>query len=648
MLKIYVLIVDSLHTAGNKIYFASYFSGIVSLDRVTGQLTDHTPLAGEPITYDYAKARDLVVDDTNNLLYTPIFYEPGNVFYGIRELNLTTQAKGWITPSSSPVAISAPVSNLDEDDYWGGFRIFLNEPENTLYFSTGNGVGWWNRTDNSTGVISTTGGIPLAPGSPNLPSNLTTGMFMDHSENKLYIGTHEGLFVWNRSNNTGRVYNTSNAALTHNLINHIDKNEEFDLVYVACEEGGVFVINTQTGEEKMIIEDAGSEVHPQFMDNSAASVYYDEIDKKLYVSADHPSGGVWIQDYNNLIPDYGDLRLKAGSPAIDKGNSEFYPSEITTDIAGLNRVVDYTTIEGSNSFDLGANERIYNAEDEDNPPLEITDVNYILAFSPVTEITDEDVIEDASVNQVNKNITYFDGLGRPMQSTAIQGSPDRKDIITPIVYDEFGREAKKYLPFVSGSNGSYKPNSSIIDANGNYAGIAETFYDDLTDDIADDPRPFSEVFFEPSPLNRPDREYGPGQAWAPTGNDKPIKHAYLSNVHSLTGSETAEAIIAWNVDEAGTLGKETFVDGFIETGGYYSSNQLYVKITLDEHGNAVREYTNKQGQVILKKVQAESNSSDLNNTDHWACTYYVYDDLGNLRIVLPPEGVKQYLLAGQN
>jgi hypothetical protein len=641
----------SVHTSGNKIYFASYFSGIVSIDRATGQLINYDPLAGEPVTYPYAKVRDLVVDDTNNLLYAPVFYNPGNVFYGILELNLTTQAKRWITTASTPIAISVPVSTMDHDVYWGGFRMYLDEPANTFYFSTGNGVWWWNRGNNTTGIISTSGGIPLASGSPNLPSNLTTGMYMDHSENKFYIGTHEGLFVWNRNDNTTRIYNTINSKLAHNLINHIDKNDEYHLIYVACEEGGLFVINTQTGEEKLITEDVGNEIHPQFMDAAAASVHYDEVDKKLYVSADHTSGGVWIQDYNNLIPDYGDLRLKAGSPAIDKGNAGFLPSGVTTDIAGLNRFVNYTSIEGENSLDLGAHERAFN-EDDPNPPLAISDNNYILTFSPVTEVSDESSVESLSVRRVNKNITYFDGLGRPMQSTSIQGSPDKQDVITPIVYDELGREVRKYLPFVAGNNGSYRPNGGIIDSSHNYTGIALPFYAENSDNkVADDPRPYSEIFFEPSPLNRPDKEYGPGLAWAAVlgGNDKSVRHQYLSNVHSNAQSQDAEALIAWKVDEQGLPAKEADVEDHIVDGGYYDSNQIYIKNTVDEHGNAVREYTNKQGRVILKKVQVVANSTNLNSMDDWACTYYIYDDLGNLRFVLPPEGVKQYLeLTAQN
>jgi hypothetical protein len=60
-----------------------------------------------------------------------------------------------------------------------------------------------------------------------------------------------------------------------------------------------------------------------------------------------------------------------------------------------------------------------------------------------------------------------------------------------------------------------------------------------------------------------------------------------------------------------------------------------IKSTKDEEGKEVREYTDKNGRVILKKVQAVS-SPTLSNKDHWAQTYYVYDDFGNLRFVVPP------------
>ncbi|MEQ1588064.1 MAG: M23 family metallopeptidase, partial [Cyclobacteriaceae bacterium] len=140
------------------------------------------------------------------------------------------------------------------------------------------------------------------------------------------------------------------------------------------------------------------------------------------------------------------------------------------------------------------------------------------------------------------------------------------------------------------------------------------------------------------PLNRPDKEYGVGLSWGPTaeGANKFIQHAYLINSHNTGSSSTQEKVIAWTVSVGNLPIRVAPTAGYIVTGGYYASGQLQIKSTKDEEGNEVREYTDKRGRVILKKVQAAA-STDLNNLTQWALTYYVYDDLGNLRLVLPPE-----------
>jgi len=64
---------------------------------------------------------------------------------------------------------------------------------------------------------------------------------------------------------------------------------------------------------------------------------------------------------------------------------------------------------------------------------------------------------------------------------------------------------------------------------------------------------------------------------------------------------------------------------------------LYKTITTDEANHTVIAYKDKEGQVILKKVQQDANPG-VNHTG-WLCTYYVYDDFGLLRYVLQPKAV---------
>ena len=67
------------------------------------------------------------------------------------------------------------------------------------------------------------------------------------------------------------------------------------------------------------------------------------------------------------------------------------------------------------------------------------------------------------------------------------------------------------------------------------------------------------------------------------------------------------------------------------------AGQLFENVTVDEHENKVIEYKDKQGLVILKKVQVEASPSS--GHDGWLCTYYIYDDLNQLRFVVPPKAI---------
>ncbi|WP_454045299.1 DUF6443 domain-containing protein [Chryseobacterium sp. Marseille-Q8038] len=46
----------------------------------------------------------------------------------------------------------------------------------------------------------------------------------------------------------------------------------------------------------------------------------------------------------------------------------------------------------------------------------------------------------------SETVQYFDGLGRPKQIVNVKASPLGKDVVTPIVYDGFGRQVLDYLP----------------------------------------------------------------------------------------------------------------------------------------------------------------------------------------------------------
>ncbi|NJN28666.1 MAG: hypothetical protein HC819_23160 [Cyclobacteriaceae bacterium] len=209
-----------------------------------------------------------------------------------------------------------------------------------------------------------------------------------------------------------------------------------------------------------------------------------------------------------------------------------------------------------------------------------------------------------------------------------------KDIIQPIAYDNFGREKRKFLPIIPGQNTGYY-NNNLLDANGNLTATALNFFNNPNDAIADDSHPFSETVFEKSPLNRVLKQGAPGAVWQPneniSTNDKSVKIEYTSN-----GSNE---VFSWEITSLG--------DCKLTSNHYYAPNELYVTITKDENWSStqtyplagtIREYKDKQGRVVLKR------SYNINNTGNGVDTYdtyYVYDDFGNLRVVIPPEGINK-------
>ncbi len=263
-------------------------------------------------------------------------------------------------------------------------------------------------------------------------------------------------------------------------------------------------------------------------------------------------------------------------------------------------------------------------------------MNYIVTNMVFADnITDSNVIDNLTTDQANQSISYFDGLGRPIQNVVTQGSPLKSDIVQPVVYDAYGRESKKYLPYSIENNGRYKSDPIGV-VSGSYTTSAQYLYynNGPTDKVTDDTRPFSETIFEASPLNRPTQDFGPGANWYT--NAKSVNHSYLNNKNGTDSNLGQEQIIAWIVDATSGLPVPSPAGTDVVDGGYYATGQLSIKSTIDEQGHEVREYTDKRGHVILKKVQA-IDGAPLSDTTKWAHTYYIYDEFGHLIMVLSPE-----------
>jgi hypothetical protein len=257
-------------------------------------------------------------------------------------------------------------------------------------------------------------------------------------------------------------------------------------------------------------------------------------------------------------------------------------------------------------------------------------VNYIRTWDALTPVTDPNQLVAKPRKEVMQTTSYVDGLGRPWQTVVKNGaeitSGTLSDLVSMNVYDEYGREVRKYLPYASTDvKGTIKfspfqqqaafynsnnPNSPIRDQ-------GETFF-------------YGKTEFEASPLNRPERTYAPGNSWVNQG--KGAKVQYLMNTVN-------DKVRIWNVaDVFNSFGNYSTP----AINGIYTTGELFKIITTDEQDHQVIEFKDKSGLVVLKKVQVNTVTDNGTGSDHanWLCTYYIYDDYNLLRAVIQPRGVE--------
>ncbi|SHN37595.1 DUF6443 domain-containing protein [Mucilaginibacter sp. OK098] len=243
-----------------------------------------------------------------------------------------------------------------------------------------------------------------------------------------------------------------------------------------------------------------------------------------------------------------------------------------------------------------------------------------------------------------QTVQYFDGLGRPLQTVQVKGSPLGNDIVQPNAYDQFGREAVKYLPyaFQGTADGSYKTDA-LTTSTTSQSGFYKS--PQTPAGISPISTPKAVTAFEPSPLNRVTEQGAPGDPWQLTGTTGlsatpgHTTRVLYTNNNATALTDTAHSTLAAlytitiNSDQSRTLVKGT------GTAANYLAGQLYMTVSRNENlpatgrGGTTEEYKDKDGHVVLKRT---FNYTGSPATLQMLSTYYVYDNLGNLAFVLPP------------
>ncbi len=193
-------------------------------------------------------------------------------------------------------------------------------------------------------------------------------------------------------------------------------------------------------------------------------------------------------------------------------------------------------------------------------------------------------------------VLYHDGLGRPEVQVTTGLGTSGNSAYTLTEYDEMGREHIQWLPGIGGKGVAWKTPEEVkalsMRSNADEGSYAETTYD---------------------PLGRERSVTGPGEAWKSA--DKPQQTQRVANL------ETGKSDL---VVKRYVLGQ----DGKPEERGAWKSGALMGERHVDEDGKSSTVFTNLFGEKVLERHVISDGV--------FADTYYVYDNLGQLRFVLPP------------
>ena len=214
--------------------------------------------------------------------------------------------------------------------------------------------------------------------------------------------------------------------------------------------------------------------------------------------------------------------------------------------------------------------------------------------------------EDCS--KKTETVQYFDFLGRAKQTVNVKVTPAGKDVVTPIVYDELGRQTRNYLPVPQNSTANGAIYSQAV-------GMVPYPVADATN-IYQGEKTYTEKFFEASPLQKILQQKQEGNDW----NTKSTTFGY--DVNSVSDHvKKYELITTWNSAEKLYINE-------LKSVSEYRAGELIKNIVTNEDGNTVVEFKDGSGQTILIRKGMDR----LGNTD----SYYVYNDYGQLAYVIPP------------
>lgn len=209
-------------------------------------------------------------------------------------------------------------------------------------------------------------------------------------------------------------------------------------------------------------------------------------------------------------------------------------------------------------------------------------------------------------------VTYYDGLGRPKQIVNVKATTTGKDLVTPIIYDGFGRITKEILPTpISTLNSAIHSGITNESTANSYYGVSNAY---------------AEKELENSPLDRVLQIAQAGDSWKMSSG-----HTEKITYDANNAGEVLKFTTNTTWANEATLSVISIATDPNSENGHYKASQLYKTTVTDEDGNPVIKFTNGRGQILLIR-----NTDGTQNID----TYYVYNEYNHKAFVIPPKAVK--------
>jgi len=231
--------------------------------------------------------------------------------------------------------------------------------------------------------------------------------------------------------------------------------------------------------------------------------------------------------------------------------------------------------------------------------------NYVRTFVPFIPFDNAgDITESSPVAEVSMATTYVNGAGNGIQTVVRNfNSSGKKNLVIPYDNRNLAGKQYEYLPYPNTAGFTVSPFTEQKSYYASlYPGEGYTSYNGIVNVSTSG--------------QRGEKHLAPGKSFIGQGE----------GTTALLKANEANTIRIWKLNASK---KPT-------SPGYYKVNELFGTLVTDEEGHMSTGYTDRHGRLVYKSVVTDMVGVTPSITFVEARKYYIYDEAGRLRYIIPP------------